>query len=140
LAIIAADRGFDFAFAVFLLLTLGFVRYYPVPLHPIYKALLGGFCFTSCIVVLKTTLIQALFLRYLHHFAYYQQISDSMTLVPTIAVYIVWAATLRKPLPAPSDQPELLPAAVYRQISPEVNTRLRRLNERLLEFQKVRGL
>jgi hypothetical protein len=48
----------------------------------------------------------------------------------------IWCYALRKPLPAPATQPVLLPAEVYRELSPVVNLRLRAFNERLLEILK----
>jgi hypothetical protein len=50
---------------------------------------------------------------------------------------IVWAVTLRKPATAVDAQPVLLPVSVYRQVSPELNLRLRVLNEQLSQFWKV---
>jgi hypothetical protein len=48
----------------------------------------------------------------------------------------IWCYALRKPLPAPATEPVLLPAEVYRELSPLVNLRLRAFNERLLEILK----
>jgi hypothetical protein len=48
----------------------------------------------------------------------------------------IWCYALRKPLPAPATEPVLLPAEVYRELSPVVNLRLRAFNERLLEILK----
>jgi hypothetical protein len=48
----------------------------------------------------------------------------------------IWCYALRKPLPAPAEEPVLLPAEVYRELSPAVNLRLRTFNNRLLELLK----
>src|SRR5215472_9908138 len=50
-----ADRGFHLAFGIALVACLLLVKYYRVPIHPVYKALLGGFCFYSCAAVLANT-------------------------------------------------------------------------------------
>jgi hypothetical protein len=51
-----------------------------------------------------------------------------------IASMGIWCFALRKPLPAPSSDPILLPQGVYNELNPEVNLRLRAFNERLLEM------
>jgi hypothetical protein len=48
----------------------------------------------------------------------------------------IWCYALRKPLPALARAPVLLPAEVYRELSPAVNLRLRAINDRLLEMMK----
>ena len=46
----------------------------------------------------------------------------------------IWCYALRKPLPAPAQEPDLLPAEVYGELSPAVNLRLRAFNDRLQEM------
>jgi hypothetical protein len=132
-AIVLADRGFHLAFAVALAACLLLVRHYSIPIHTAYRALLGGFCFYSCIVVLANTVGQTLFPRDLAH---YQPIWQVATTVSFAVVQVVWAVALRKPLPAEEKQLALLPAALYQQISPQINQRLRLINEQLVEFWK----
>jgi hypothetical protein len=132
-AIVLADRGFNLAFAIALVACLLLVRHYSVPVHPAYKALLGGFCLYSCTVVLANTVGQTLFPR---EFAHYQPIWQVTTTVSYAVVQVVWAVALRKPLPAEEKQRVLLPASFYQQISPEINQRLRSLNEQLIQFWK----
>jgi hypothetical protein len=132
-AIALAVRGFHLAFAVALVACLLLVRHYSVPVHPAYKALLGGFCFYSCTVVLLNTVGQTLFPP---EFAHYQLIWQVATTVSYAIVQVVWAVALRKPLPAEEKQHALLPASLYQQISPEINQRLRLINEQLAKFWK----
>jgi hypothetical protein len=47
-----------------------------------------------------------------------------------------WCFALRNPLPAPAEDPVLLPAEVYVELSPAVNLRLRAFNARLLDLLK----
>jgi hypothetical protein len=135
--IVTADRGFHCAFAGALVACLLLVRYYSIPIHPVYKALLGGFCFYSCAIVFKNTLLQALFSHFFGRYPHYQGIWDATTLLPFTVVHLGWAVALRKPLPATVERFALLPASVYRQISPEVNRRLSLLNEQLSHFWRV---
>jgi hypothetical protein len=136
-AILAADRGFHFAFASALVACLLLVRYYRVPMHPVYKVLLGGFCFYTCLIVLKNTVFQALFSHFFGRLPHYQEIWDAMTLLPFTIVNVVWAVALRKPLPTTPERLALLRASVYWQISPEVNRRLGLLNDQLSQFWGV---
>lgn len=46
----------------------------------------------------------------------------------------IWCFALRKPLPARSESPTLLPAEVYGELSPAINLRLRAFNARLMEM------
>jgi hypothetical protein len=132
-----ADRGFHLAFAIALVASLLLIRYYSIPVDTVYKALLGGFCFYSCARVLNDTIIQTLFFHFLRRFRYYQEIWDAIMLLPFIAVSIVWATAFRKSAALVHEKLVLLPLSVYQQVSPEVNLRLRVLNERLDQFWKV---
>ena len=57
-----ANRGFHLTFAVALVSGLVLVRFYAIPVDPVYKVLLGGFCIFSCAVVADNTLLQLLFI------------------------------------------------------------------------------
>jgi hypothetical protein len=131
--LVLAERGLNFAFAVALVACLLLVRHYMVPVRPTYKALLAGFCFYSCTVVLASMAAQTFILR---GFAHYQPIWQAATTLSFAIVQVVWAVALRKPLPVEENQHVLLPASIYQQLSPEINQRLRALNEQLIQFWK----
>jgi hypothetical protein len=128
LAIPKADRGVMLAFAVALVGLFLLVRYYSIPMQPVHKALLGGFCFYSCVAVLISTLLERIFVP---QSAYHESIWNSATLVSYFAVLVVWAAALRSSLPTVEEGPSLLPGAVYNEVTPLVHARLRLLNDRL---------
>jgi len=133
-AVLVADRGFHLAFGVAVVACLLLAHYYLIPIHPVYKALLGGFCFYSCTVVLANTIGGILFL---HGNANFQMIWQLVTMGAFVAVLAVWAVTLRTPLPEPT-QREVSPetARTYWEMSPRINERLRLLNEQLDRFWK----
>jgi len=131
LAIPKADRGVMLAFAVALLGLLLLVRYYFIYIHPVYKALLGGFCFYSCVAALISTLLEGVFVS---QSAYYESIWNSATLLSYFGVLVVWTVALRSPLPTVEEEPSLLPDAVYNEVTPLVHARLRLLNDRLTEM------
>ena len=133
-AIMLADRGFHLALAVALVSVLLLARYYSVPVHRVYKTILGGFCFYSCTVILTTTFSRTFFL---HKFALYEALWNAATLLPYIAVQVVWALALRSSLPVTEERPALLPTSVYNEVTPLVHARLRLLNDRLVEMLHI---
>ena len=136
-AVLSADRGFHLAFAVALVTCLVLIRYYCIPVPPVYRSLIGGFCFYSCMEVLRNTLLEALFARYHLHFRYYQYFWDAATLLPFISMQIWWAIALREPAEAVVPSPRMGGLPDYGNLSPEINERLRHLNDLLGKFGKV---
>lgn len=131
-AIALADRGFHLAFGVAVVACLLLIHYYSVPIHPVYKALLGGFCFYSCTVVVADTIGRVLSLQGTSDFRTGWQL---LTMGTFVAVLAVWAVALRTPLPEPAEQRDLPEAArTYWEMSPRINERLRMLNEHLDHF------
>jgi hypothetical protein len=134
--LLIANRGFHLTFAVALVSCLVLVRFYSIPVDPVYKSLLGGFCFFSCTVVAADTLLQLLFLRR------YPGVGNTwnyLEMVVFVGVQVVWAVALRQPIRAP-EKPTLLPPSTYDRMSPEVNAGLRRLNEVLSRLWRLEAL
>jgi len=133
-AIILLDRGFHLALAIALVACLLLTHYYSIPIHPAYKALLGGFCFYSCMVVLANTLGGDLFVK---GNADFQAIWQLSTMLSFAVVLLVWVVALRKPVPEPG-QKLVSPSAraPYWELSPQINDRLRLLNEQLNHLWK----
>jgi hypothetical protein len=134
--LLIANRGFHLTFAVGLVSCLLLVRSYAIPVDPVYKALLGGFCFFSCIVVADNTLLQLLFVRRHPGFG---NTWNYLEMVAFIGVQSVWAVALRQPIRA-GEKPTLLPPSTYDRISPEVNAGLRRLNDILSRLWRLEAL
>lgn len=134
-AVLLADRGFHLAFGAALVACVLLVHYYLIPIHPVYRALLGGFCFYSCMVVVANTVGGMLFAQGNPNF---QMIWQLVTVGAFVVVVAVWAAVLGKPLPEPWQQVTPTPEAArtYWDMSPRINERLRRLNEQLDRFWK----
>lgn len=132
-AIVLADRGFHLAFAVALVACLLLIRFYSIRVNSTYKVLLGGFCVYSCTVVLANTVGYALTLR---GFATVEPVWQLTKTVAYAGVAGAWALALRKTAPATEKRPVLVAASIYQQISPEINQRLRLLNEHLIQLWK----
>ncbi len=137
-AIALADRGFHLAFGVALVACLLLVHYYSILIHPVYKALLGGFCFYSCTVVMANTIGRTLSLHGNGDFRTGWQL---LTMGTFVAVLAVWAVALRTPLPEPAHE-EVAPLGaerVYWEMSPRINERLSALNEQLDHLWKPKA-
>jgi hypothetical protein len=131
-----ANRGYHLTFALALISCLLLVRFYSIPIDPVYKTLLGGFCVFSCTVVVANTLLQTLFLR---HFADSGVVWNYLEMVTFLAVQIAWAVALRHRVRV-DDKPSLLPPSAYDRLSPDVNARLRALNDALSRFLRAQVL
>jgi hypothetical protein len=131
-----ANRGYHLTFAVALISCLLLVRWYSIPVDPVYKMVLGGFCVFSCAAVAANTLLQVLFLR---HFPKFSEAWNYQEVIVFLGVQIAWAVALRHPVRV-EDKPALLPPSTYDRLSPEVNSHLRALNDLLAKFLRLQVL
>ena len=133
-ALMEADRGYHLIFAVALTGCLALIRYYGIQVATVYKVLLTGFCFYSCIKILVNTVLQSVLYP---HFAQFELIWQNITIFPYVAVTALWAAALAWPLPAAAKKQTTLPDFAYRRIAPEINYQLQAINEQLMKFWKI---
>jgi hypothetical protein len=144
----------DVAFtSIALLLALLLIRkYYGLTLEPIVMWIAVGMCLISIIDILNNAILYKVFTGPLTFWFFGRYTSswsgmkdqvesandlwNSIRTFGFISSISIWCYALRKPLPAPATEPVLLPAEVYRELSPVVNLRLRAFNERLLEILK----
>ncbi len=128
------NRGYHLTFAATVIACLFVVRYYSIQVPAAYKMILGGFCFYSCTEILINTVLQTLLKR---EFDAFQPIWQTSTMLSFIVVLFVWVAALWRPLPADSRQETPPSNSNYLRLSPEINERLRELNEKLLRLWKM---
>ena len=129
-AIIGANRALELAIAAVIVVLFVFLRHYDVATQPAPRALALGFCLYSCAAVLNDTVLQQRLATA------YGSMWNLLGVLTFLASLFVWTWALRKSVPRPVLDP-LLPDSVYRQLSPEINLRLRLLNERLGQFWRV---
>jgi hypothetical protein len=139
--------------SIAILLALLLIRkYYGLTLEPLLMWLAVGMCVISVIDILNNAMLYKVFTgplvfwffgRYMSSWAGLQtqveRANDLWNVIRTfgfVSSISIWCYALRKPLPAPAAEPVLLPAEVYRELSPVVNVRLRAFNSRLLEILK----
>jgi hypothetical protein len=139
--------------SIVILLVLFLIRkYYGLTLEPMLTWIAIGMCLISIIDIVNNAILYRIFTGRLMFWFFGRYTSswsglkaqvegandlwNSIRTFGFISSISIWCYALRKPLPAPATEPVLLPAEVYRELSPLVNLRLRAFNERLLEILK----
>jgi|ERR1700674_1893110 len=146
------DRDLDIASVAILAALLLVHNYYGLSLEPLQRKIAVGICFICAVDVFGDTILRSLLTGYLFPlftasrtslwFALkpqYDRITDvwsTIHLICFMAAMGIWCYALRKPVPAPAKAPVLLPADVYRELSPAINLRLSAFNDRLVELMK----
>jgi len=128
------NRGYHLTFASAVIACLLLVRYYAIQVPAAFKLILGGFCLNSCVEVLINTFIQVLFHK---GYEVHQAVWQILTMLSFAVALVIWVVALRKPFPVDDRRIASLTDSAYRQLSPEVNERLRELNEKLLRLWKL---
>ena len=154
IAIFGTTLARDFAFASITVLAalLLIRRYYGLDLAPLQRLVALGIAFTCIVDVIANTVLRNIFTGYLFPWflesrrslwpaleTQVRQVEDLWSTAHLAAFMVsmgVWCYALRKPLQAPAESPELLPASVYREMSPAINIRLSAFNDRLVELLK----
>jgi hypothetical protein len=130
LKLLYADRAVGLSVAAAIVLLFLFARYYHVePREPLQSMSIGFFLY-SCFVVLNDSILEVFI-------STYGPLWNFLGLLSFIASLLLWCVVLRHAYEA-WEPPELLPAAVYHDVSSEVNLRLKLLDERLSRFLKRR--
>ena len=127
--VLSAERGLELAAAVVLLTLLFVSGYYGIRLEPVQRMVALGLGFYSTIQVLNNSIASEWLSQFFHWWASIRMISFQVAL-------LIWWWALRKPLPAVTAAPVLLSQNVYDELTPQINHRLRLLNQRLLEILK----
>ena len=127
--VLTAERGLELAVVGILVFALVFCRHYSVKIEPPIPLVALGLGLYSAIQVANNTFFQELYGWQLMFWSAVRHVSFDLALV-------AWCVALWKPLPAPEPAPALLEREVYDNIAPQVSSRLRELNARLLEMLK----
>jgi hypothetical protein len=146
------DRDLDIASVAILATLLLIHNYYGLSLEPLQRSIAAGICLICAVDVIGDTTVRNLFTGYLlPYFAtdqnsiasavshFYGRINDlwgTIHLFWFMTAIGIWCYALRKQVPARAEAPELLPAEVYRELSPAINMRLATFNDRLTELLK----
>jgi hypothetical protein len=129
-AVLNGHRGIELAIASVIVILLLFTRYYGIVVEPAVRVLTIGFFFYSSFYVLNDTILE----RWLHDYSSLWNLLGSSVM---LASMLLWIWGLREPQPQRTLEPEMLPEGIYRGVSPEINDRLRALNDHLGNFWNV---
>jgi hypothetical protein len=129
LALPSADRGLELSIAAVIVLIFLFVRYYDVRIERTDRSLAIGLCLYSCFRALNDTILE----RYLYG---YTTLWSVLGLLAFFASLCLWSWALRKSRNETAAEETLLPAGVYETVGPQINLRLRSLNEQLGQMWK----
>jgi hypothetical protein len=146
------DRDLAVASVAILAALLLLHNYYRLSLEPLQRKISAGICLVCAVDVVGDTILRGLFTGYLLPYfssdnspykaavaPFFERITQSWSVIHLCCFMVtmgIWCYAVRKPVPAPADAPELLPAHVYRELSPAINLRLNAFNDRLVELLK----
>ncbi len=129
LAFPSADRGLELSIAAVIVLLFLFARYYDVRAERTDRSLAIGLCLYSCFRALNDTILE----RYLYG---YDTLWTILGMLAFFASLVLWSWALRKPRTEIAAEENLLPLGVYQSITPQINLRLRLLNDQLCQIWK----
>jgi hypothetical protein len=146
------ERDVDILAIGLLIVLLAIRNYYGLSLDPLQTHIAGGILLLCVVDIANNTVVRDLFAGNLFtwfstaHSALWASMRpqveranewwNTIRFSTFMISMSIWCYALRKPLPAPANQPVLLPAEVYNELSPAVNLRLRSFNDRLVEMLK----
>jgi hypothetical protein len=147
------ERDADISAVIILAVLLLIRNHYGFSLDPLSKSIAAGILFLCAVDTLNNTLLRDAFAEYLSFWFFTKytpfwseirsevvRVNEMWNLIRFSSFMVsmsIWCFALRKPLPAPAKEPALLPAEVYRELSPALNLRLRAFNDRLQELLKT---
>src|SRR5258708_18418601 len=129
LALPSAERGLELSIATVIVVLFIFTRYYDVRIERADRSLATGFCLYSCFRALNDTIAD----RFLFG---YSQLWSFLGMLAFFASLFLWSWALRKPLTVTLAKENLLPHGIYESLTPQINMRLRALNEQLYRLWK----
>ena len=129
---INADRGLHLATAAAILTLFLFMGYYKAPIESAPRLLAIGLFLYSCFNALNNTVFERWLTRY-------TTLWNLLGTIIFVASLLLWTWALRHTQPATTPTLELLPEDHYRSLSPEINARLKALNDHLSYFWNAEG-
>ncbi|HLZ92712.1 MAG TPA: hypothetical protein VKQ28_13445 [Candidatus Acidoferrum sp.] len=130
LALTTTEMGLELGTATVIVLLLLFARYYDIVVAPPLRMLALGLCLYSCFSVVNDTILE----RWLNRYA---AIWNTCGMAAFLGCLLLWSRAFHKTVPQAAVQPVLLDRGVYLKIIPEVNWRLRSLDQQLIQFWRL---
>lgn len=123
-AVLKANISLELTTVILLVVLFLFARYYGIAASPAIRALALGFLIYSSFTALNDTILQ-------HWLAPYLPIWQRLSVLPFAVSVCLWLWAVRQPVVQTATNVSLLPRDVYRALAPEINLRLRMLNDSL---------
>jgi hypothetical protein len=125
-----AELGLELATAAVIVMLLLFARYYDVAVGPPLRLLAVGLCLYSCVSALNDAILERWLYRYV-------SLWNALGMTAFLACLLLWSWAFRKSAPQAGAAPLFPSGSVYLNLIPEMNLRLRSLNEQLMEFWRL---
>jgi hypothetical protein len=125
--ILNADRAVELAVTVEIVLFFLFANHYGVEMEGAARSLAIGFFLYSCTLVLNDTIFEGW--KYHHRTEW-----NLLGTLSFLASMLIWTWALRKEQHERTTDPVLLSQNVYAVLTPEINLRLKLLNDHLSRF------
>ncbi len=124
--VLSLDRGLELGIAAFVVSLLLFVRLYLLPVHPLDRALAVGFAMYSCFYVINDTMFEKLANNYLALWGY-------IDILTFLASLLIWSHAVLpySRVSSTRKEPGGKLKVPYGTLSPELNVRLKQLNDQL---------
>jgi hypothetical protein len=126
----SAHYGYYFTFALAFVFCLLLIRRYSIVIDPVYKMLLGGFCFYACGSIVADALMRSAYLKK----SAYSDVWNYSELLVFLVVLVVWLLALRDPVRVQAQAPIANNGLAYEVVAPQVSAQLRAINNTLQEF------
>ena len=141
---LTVERDIAIGSAAVLIVLLLICDYYRLLVEPLQKWIALGICFFCAIEFVNNTVLRDLFIKYMFTWSAMKsqvdqvnEIWNTVQVSAALATMSFWCFALRKPLPQAPKSPVLLPAEIYRDLSPAIKSAPPRVsNDRLLEMLK----
>jgi len=126
-ALLNMDRSLELAIAAVVVIFFAFIRHYEVDVDPGLRLIATGFFLYSCFLALNDTLLEGLLQSY-------GALWNFLGTLAFLASVLLWTWVMREKQLEIAAEPKMLTAGVYRTLVPQVNARLRMLDEHLVHF------
>jgi len=131
-AILNLDRGLELAMASVIVVLFVFAHYYEVVVESDARTAATGFFLYSSFRVVNDSILE----RWLNHYATVWNLLGTLSFLASL---LLWTWAFRRKQAETVAEPELVPGDFYRALAPEINARLRELNEQLGHFGHAEG-
>jgi hypothetical protein len=127
LVLYTAELGLELATASVIVVLLLFARYYGLTVDPPLRLLGVGLCLYSCVSALNDAILERWLTKYV-------SLWNALGMSAFLGCLLLWSWAFRKSAPQAVAAPLLSDGSTYLNLIPEMNLRLRSLNEHLIEF------